>query len=84
MFDTKYPGFWLGITDTEKEGDFKLKSNGKSLLGAWEVRLLWAKNQPNGGKNENCLATLKGRWYDVQCSELSWSICESVHNSAPR
>ena len=84
MFNRKFPGFWLGITDIKKEGDFKLSSSGQSLLGAWKARLPWAKNQPNGGKKENCLVTLKGRWYDIKCSEVSWTICESIPESFPK
>ena len=84
IFDRKFAAFWLGITDVEKEGDFKLSSNRKSLMGAWEVKLPWAKNQPNGGKKENCLVTLKGRWYDYECCKVSWSICESIPQSFPQ
>ena len=53
-------GSWLGITDSEAEGDWK------PLYGdATYLNFDTNNNEPNGGTNENYAVTYGNRWYDV-------------------
>ena len=65
--------FWIGLTDLENEGDWRLASNGMKAS-----HLNWAHNQPNNkGGNENCarikilplpLLSSADTWSDIFCN----------------
>ena len=65
--------FWIGLTDLESEGDWRLASNG--LKPSY---LNWGWRQPNNrGENENCarikILSLPGfdradTWSDIDCN----------------
>ncbi|KAM6226057.1 C-type lectin domain family 10 member A-like [Porphyrio hochstetteri] len=65
--------FWLGLSDTHKEGDWKWE-NGQSLSLSF-----WSSGEPNnvGQHGEDC-ATINpnGRWNDVICANGEAWICE--------
>ncbi|NXV80478.1 CL17A protein, partial [Atlantisia rogersi] len=65
--------FWLGLSDTHKEGDW-MWDNGQSLSLSF-----WSSGEPNnvGEHGEDC-ATINphGRWNDVICSNGEAWICE--------
>ena len=73
IFGSRYPGFWLGIDNIQ---NFKYASDGKSLSDATWVP--WAPNRPNEDSNETCLTAFRFKWFDIKCSDISWSICESI------
>ena len=56
---------WIGLNDRSVEGSFAWASKDKSNFE------LWAPNQPNDWKNEDCVHTLGARhryeWNDVSC-----------------
>ena len=72
-FETEY---WIGVDDTKVEGTFVY---GNNLPITWEK---WGTytNEPNGLRNENCVAIKTNRhvryWKDVNCFEKRNSICE--------
>jgi Lectin C-type domain. len=53
-------GAWLGIADTEAEGDWKPFYGNSTYLNFDSNN-----NQPDGGTNENYAVTYGNRWYDV-------------------
>ncbi|XP_039608766.1 hepatic lectin-like [Polypterus senegalus] len=71
--------YWIGLTDEEKEGDFRWVDN--SLLD--NKTRLWASGQPNSGDSEDCVkiqvstsCSEKANWHDYNCGGLSKYICE--------
>ena len=60
--------FWIGLTDLEKEGDWRLASNG--LKPSY---LNWHEDQPNNvGAKEHCarISSWKemDKWFDTDCN----------------
>ena len=62
--------FWIGLTDLEKEGDWRLASNG--LKPSY---LNWHEGEPEEGGNEHCArlrigntSSWKDMWSDVDCN----------------
>ena len=76
MYNGRFKGFWIGINDVDIESSFKYASNTDPIFGEPQARLPWAKKQPDGGENENCILALKSRWHDYDCDSVAWSICE--------
>ena len=86
-YTKKKMNFWLGLSDLETEGDWRLASNG--LKPSY---LNWAFNQPNNKwGNENCaririypLLDWEDTWSDIDCNSnkgyYTWismhAICE--------
>ncbi|XP_074990248.1 C-type lectin domain family 4 member G-like [Calonectris borealis] len=65
--------FWLGLTDTHKEGDWQWV-DGRSLSLSF-----WNKGEPNnvGHQGEDCATIFSnGRWNDIVCSDAKAWICE--------
>merc|ERR1712223_1118992 len=65
---------WIGLTDTEEDGQFKYISDGGFPL----ISFPWAVSQPNGGRDENCLTAFIPedqqnqaipKWFDRPCVE---------------
>ena len=50
---TGYQDFYLGLTDREKEDEWKWESSGQ-IFNMTQSRGKWAKNEPNGHKSEDC------------------------------
>ena len=79
--------FWIGLTDADKEGTWKLVSNGsKAIYLNWDT-LTW---EPNNYKdNENCAHIRAGGcsgwdhsgWADLDCSN---SMVEITCNNVPQ
>ena len=58
--------FWMGLTDAETEGDWRLASNGLK-----PTFLSWHNSEPNDDEGEDC-AWFKGglkSWYDIECTK---------------
>ena len=76
---------WLGITDNQKEGEFR-SINGSFYEDVFEYGATvgntlkatrWAESQPNGGVSENCVVTSKraNGWNDRQCKASRCVAC---------
>ena len=62
--------FWLGGSDTKKEGKWAWTDR-----TPWKVEY-WNQSEPNGRGGENCLATLEGVWTDRVCGrDLDGFVC---------
>eukprot|EP00118_Oscarella_pearsei_P001474 m.7540 g.7540 ORF g.7540 m.7540 type:complete len:730 (+) comp18949_c0_seq1:36-2225(+) len=63
---------WIGLSDLEKEHDFKWKNGAKLSFTQWAI------NQPEYWKyHEDCVVLRNARyWYDVSCNENNGYICE--------
>ena len=71
MFQSRFPGFWLGING------FNYASNGKSLLD--ETWTPWAPTHlATLDKEKTCIMAFRTKWFHVKCSDIGWSICESI------
>lgn len=65
------PGFWVGITDTAAEGQWR------TVLGDPATYLPWQGGQPNGGTAANCLVAFDEELYDVDCAMAAYVfVCE--------
>ncbi|XP_051972787.1 CD209 antigen-like protein C [Xyrauchen texanus] len=61
---------WIGLTDIEKEGEWKWV-NGSTLTSG-----LWKDREPNGQRKENCALTQSSWWRDYPCNNAFKWICE--------
>ena len=52
-----YQDFYLGLTDREKEDEWKWESSGQ-IFNMTQSRGKWAENEPNGHKSEDCAVLL--------------------------
>uniref|UniRef100_A0A8C1GW12 C-type lectin domain-containing protein n=1 Tax=Cyprinus carpio TaxID=7962 RepID=A0A8C1GW12_CYPCA len=62
--------FWIGLTDSDKEGNWKWVDGSTLTSGFWDPR------EPNGHRGENCALTYSPGWADYPCSNLFLWICE--------
>uniref|UniRef100_A0A671NVT0 Si:ch73-343l4.8 n=1 Tax=Sinocyclocheilus anshuiensis TaxID=1608454 RepID=A0A671NVT0_9TELE len=68
---------WIGLSDTEKEGNMKWVDNSPLKQGFWE------SNEPNdAGGNEDCIElnpakSVLNNWNDIPCSATRKWICEN-------
>ncbi|XP_056322519.1 hepatic lectin-like [Danio aesculapii] len=72
--------FWIGVTDSEKEGIWKWVDGSKLTSRFWAS--YGSITEPNGETKENCAVThlkkhpeLKG-WLDITCNSAHQWICE--------
>ena len=64
---------WLGVTDVEEEGEFV----GEDGCGALTVPdAWWAGGQPNGGSDENYMASTPTGWFDSPQDNEKYPICQ--------
>ncbi|XP_052459458.1 CD209 antigen-like protein A isoform X1 [Carassius gibelio] len=71
---------WIGLSDTENEGNMKWVDNSPLTQG------FWLKGEPNNANNEDCIEMNVNReklvwsplssWNDLSCSEKKKGICE--------
>ncbi|XP_016417054.1 CD209 antigen-like protein E [Sinocyclocheilus rhinocerous] len=68
---------WIGLSDTENEGNMKWVDNSQMKQG------YWARGEPNNfqGRNEDCIELMPSdlilnNWNDRSCSEKKKGICE--------
>ena len=65
--------FWMGLTDAETEGVWRLaSSSGKPYY------LNWLQGEPNNLPNEDCACfrTRPNSWFDIDCDRSLHAICE--------
>ncbi|XP_006023403.1 C-type lectin domain family 4 member G-like isoform X2 [Alligator sinensis] len=65
--------YWLGLTDTEKEGDWRWLDGTSLSLRFWNT------GEPNnvGQQGEDCGSMIsQGKWNDAVCSVAHYWICE--------
>ena len=58
--------FWVGATDVDSEGDFYWSTSGQAVEFT-----AWSEGQPDGGTNQNCVASTLEHYYfwsDEDCS----------------
>ncbi|XP_068778898.1 C-type lectin domain family 17, member A-like isoform X6 [Struthio camelus] len=64
-------GYWLGLSDREKEGSWRWQDGTPLGLS------FWSSGEPNGGRGENCATLLPdGRWNDLACERPDYWVCE--------
>ncbi|XP_028678923.2 hepatic lectin-like [Erpetoichthys calabaricus] len=69
--------FWIGLSDTEEEGEFKWEDGTNFTT----TTTFWRTGQPDDyNDNEDCIArdTEKGTWNDVPCNSKYFFICEKT------
>ncbi|XP_056322918.1 hepatic lectin [Danio aesculapii] len=77
---TRNEEFWIGLTDSEKEGSWKWVDG--STLTTWFWASFGSITEPNGGTRENCVLTPLKRhpeligWIDHSCDAAYQWICE--------
>lgn len=71
--------YWTSGSDLENEGTWRWgdgrvydSPNGMSP----RPFTAWNADQPNGGRNENCMRSVGGRWRDRPCTDVAAFICE--------
>uniref|UniRef100_A0A673KEY8 C-type lectin domain-containing protein n=1 Tax=Sinocyclocheilus rhinocerous TaxID=307959 RepID=A0A673KEY8_9TELE len=68
--------FWIGVTDSDEEGNWKWVDGSTLTTG------FWASKEPNGKRGENCAVTYLTEWpeligwHDVKCNDAFRLICE--------
>lgn len=77
---TRNKEFWIGLTDSEKEGQWKWVDGSTLTTGFWAS--FRSITEPNGGTRENCVLTHLKRhpeligWIDHNCDASYQWICE--------
>ncbi|XP_051784470.1 C-type lectin domain family 3 member A-like [Erpetoichthys calabaricus] len=76
-------GYWIGLTDLEKEGQF-VWVDSRPLDPKYRF---WERTEPNGGQKENCvqmwLISQWKRWHDFPCVTEARRICEAIATLLP-
>uniref|UniRef100_A0A8C2EDD7 C-type lectin domain-containing protein n=1 Tax=Cyprinus carpio TaxID=7962 RepID=A0A8C2EDD7_CYPCA len=62
--------FWIGLTDSGKEGNWKWV-DGSTLTSGF-----WRSGEPNGKSGENCVVSFSSGWRDHPCNNAFRWICE--------
>ncbi|XP_039626364.1 C-type lectin domain family 4 member A-like isoform X2 [Polypterus senegalus] len=69
--------FWIGLSDTEEEGNYKWEDGTNFTT----TTTFWRTGQPDDyNDNEDCIAldTEKGTWNDAPCNDKYFFICENT------
>jgi Lectin C-type domain len=71
--------YWTGGSDLASEGTWRWGDgrvydapNGQAPLPF----TAWNEEQPNGGRNENCMRSIDGLWRDLPCADAAAFVCE--------
>ena len=64
--------FWLAFYDEQEEGEWRDFYDHQVL----NFTTAWAKNEPNGGRAENCVVVQSGGWYDNNNKRKHQCLCE--------
>jgi len=71
--------YWTGGSDLESEGTWRW-SDGRVYDTPNAVAPVpftaWNAEQPNGGRNENCMRSVGGSWRDLPCADAAPYVCE--------
>ena len=71
---TDFKDYWIGLTDTKKEGTWKWE-HGKTLKNGYDWNL-WQNGQPNNINNEDCAAVGgDGKVHDTNCDNRRPVLC---------
>uniref|UniRef100_A0A9J7Y038 C-type lectin domain-containing protein n=1 Tax=Cyprinus carpio carpio TaxID=630221 RepID=A0A9J7Y038_CYPCA len=62
--------FWIGLTDSDKEGNWKWV-DGSTLTSGF-----WRSGEPNGKNGENCVVSFSSGWRDHPSNNAFRWICE--------
>ena len=77
--DNERKDWWIGLTDRKVNGEWKWRTSGKSLAGAYTN--WYGKFEPSNGWKEDCvrMQMVEQKWYwnDYQCASKYAYICES-------
>ncbi|TKS82263.1 Collectin-12 Collectin placenta protein 1 [Collichthys lucidus] len=79
MLSGFYTFYWMGLTDIEKEGEWKWVDNSTVKNTRWKVGSSEPDNNLSGGKEGEDCAVVDSHtqsWYDVPCSYLYPRICQ--------
>lgn len=64
---------WIALNDVAVEGSWVWEDG--VALGAYKS---WNSNEPNGGRNENCVEMYdgNGKWNDMSCGDGRYYVCK--------
>ncbi|XP_013868904.1 C-type lectin domain family 4 member E [Austrofundulus limnaeus] len=71
--------YWIGLSDSENEGDWKWVDNSMLTTSFWNVQKSEPDNHTDGGpEGEDCAVvdSFTQSWYDVPCGFLYPRICQ--------
>ncbi|KAK9514012.1 hypothetical protein VZT92_027503 [Zoarces viviparus] len=71
--------FWIGLSDLEKEGDWRWVDNTTLQLKYWDQWSSEPNNHQSGGEHGEDCATLDSHaktWFDVPCENIYKRICQ--------
>ncbi|XP_040900231.1 C-type lectin domain family 4 member D-like [Toxotes jaculatrix] len=74
-----YTDYWIGLTDSETEGDWKWVDNSELKTPFWNALKSEPDNNLSGGpEGEDCVVvdSYSQSWFDVPCSFLYPRICQ--------
>ena len=64
---------WLAVDDNKEEGTWRDSLTGQPL----NYTPPWADGQPNGGTRQNCVYLNDLGWFDDQCANQLYCLCEN-------